>query len=151
MTFLSRYAAFVGVGFMLGLLLVVAAFWEARLGHGTYTLWAIASCPGLVLGLGSPTFGISLFLSPLFQWTLIGFAVAKVAVGRKIGWSYVIMGMGGASIFAALIGHSAMRGVLSSAAADNAAIAGFVVGVVLMVAGLILRLTVRAKSPRIGS
>ena len=143
-----RYPAFIVSGFVVGMLLLAGAFYEAGGGHGSYNLWAVASCPGLVFGLRTSSL-IALLVFPVVQWMFIGWAMAEVILEKNERWSYWIMGVGATSIAAAIFDYHTLRSMANyRTIVADAATAGIVTGVVLIVVGVVLKFTVRANRKR---
>jgi len=124
-----RYPAFIAAGFIGGVLLLAAAFCEAGGGHGSYYLFGVASCPGLVLPHVffeeiSDIGAFFMLISPVVQWTFIGVALAEVVVRKRARWSYAIMAIGVTSIAAALFGFQELCEGLTESEAMGVTIIG---------------------------
>ena len=133
------------VGAILGVVLTAAAFAEAGGGHGTYTLWAIASLPGLAFGIGRTYAMFSMLTGPILQWTVLGLCVGMVVSGRRALWAFGILGVGVAYIVAWLAGGD-LRESLDSETADKAMLAGLITGVVFIVISIIMLIAARRRA-----
>ena len=124
-------------GLVFGLALLSAAFSQARLGHGTYTIWAVASLPALVLGLGQLVAPVMFVLLGL-QWAAIGLCISKTVTEKSPLWSLGALGIGVAYIAASVLGHERLRDHLDGSTAHKAAAAGLAVGIVMIVGALLM-------------
>ena len=137
---------FAAGGCALGVALVAAAFWAARLGHGTYAIWAAASLPGMVAGMGrGPWVGmLFLFVAPILQWTLLGLAVGKIIRGNR-GWLLVVLAVGLAYLAASYVAHEQLGAYCAPSEVARLMIIGCVTGS-LMLGGCVMAMCVLRKA-----
>jgi hypothetical protein len=139
----SLLSGFVGAVF--GAMLTFAAVCQAGGGHGSYTLWAVASLPSLAIGMGQPYALLCMFGVPVVQWLVVGLCVGKVWSGKGGRWAFGVFGVGVAYFVTWLVGGDSVRSGFDSDTASRTLAAGLVMSGVLIVASIMMFLVARRR------
>lgn len=144
----GKTMAITAAGLGAGVLLLFWAFIEAGAGHGDYTVFAVASLPGLALAcLGEPIATVSMLALPPAQWAFLAFCAGRCTFEKEPAWARGLVWTGVIYLVIAAI-WLAMDGFhCGYSPANSVSAAGVCTGAFLVVAGLILRNPAALKAP----
>ena len=128
------------VGGVFGFCILYVAFQEAVGGHGTYSVWGLASLLGLAIGMGNEYRAwAGMFVWPLVQWAFLGLCLGKMVFERKRSWYLGIVGVGMTYLIAVPIGLARLPAYASIEKVYAEVGAGALLGVAMILGAICLR------------